>query len=60
VVEAVITADSPLVNRSPAQLSLRDRYHVTLLAVSRSGERVTKRLRSIKFRPATWWRSRAT
>jgi di/tricarboxylate transporter len=50
VVEAVVTADSPLVNRTPAQLSLRDRYHVSLLAVSRSGERVTKRLRSVKFR----------
>lgn len=51
VMEAVVTGDSPLVDRSPTQVGLRQRYHVNLLAVSRSGERVTQRLRSVKFRP---------
>ncbi|WP_342642595.1 SLC13 family permease [Rhodoligotrophos ferricapiens] len=51
VVEAVVTADSPLVDRSPAQVRLAERYELTLLAVSRSGARVTHRLRSLKFRP---------
>jgi di/tricarboxylate transporter len=51
VMEAVVTADSDLVDRSPTQLSLRGRYQVNLLAVSRSGERIVQRLRSIRFRP---------
>jgi di/tricarboxylate transporter len=51
VMEAVVTADSPLVDRSPAQLQLRARHQVNLLAVSRRGERVAQRLRSVKFRP---------
>jgi di/tricarboxylate transporter len=38
VVEAVITADSPLVNRTPPQMRLSERHQVRLLAVSRSGE----------------------
>ncbi|MEK0084384.1 SLC13 family permease [Benzoatithermus flavus] len=51
VMEAVVTADSLLVDRSPTQLALRRRYQVNLLAVSRRGERVIQRLRSVKFRP---------
>lgn len=51
VMEAVVTADSELVDRSPSQLALRGRYQVNLLAVSRSGERIVQRLRSIRFRP---------
>jgi di/tricarboxylate transporter len=51
VMEAVVTADSPLLGRSPVQLALRTRYHVNVLAVSRSGERIVQRLRSVKFRP---------
>jgi di/tricarboxylate transporter len=51
VMEAVVTADSDLVDRSPTQLALRGRYQVNLLAVSRSGERIVQRLRSIRFRP---------
>ena len=50
VVEGVITADSPLIGRSPAQVHLRQRYGVNLLALSRSGRRITQRLRSLKFR----------
>jgi di/tricarboxylate transporter len=51
VMEAVVTADSPIVDHSAAQLRLRERHQVNLLAVSRGGRRITKRLRSIKFRP---------
>lgn len=51
VMEAVVTADSPLVNHSPTQLRLHERHQVNLLAVSRSGQRVTQRLRTVKFRP---------
>lgn len=51
VIEAVVTGDSPLIGRSPAQLRLGERYQVRLLAVSRSGERITHRLRALKFQP---------
>ncbi len=51
VIEAVVRSDSPLVGRSAAQLRLSERFQVRLLAVSRSGERVAHRLRSLKFRP---------
>lgn len=51
VIEAVVTGDSPLICRTPAQLALRGRYQVNLVAVSRSGERITQRLRSVRFRP---------
>jgi di/tricarboxylate transporter len=50
-VEAVITANSVMVRATPAQLHLRDRYGVNLLAVSRQGRRITARLRSIRFQP---------
>ena len=50
VIEAVVTADSPLVDRTAAQLSLRGRYQVNVVAVSRSGERITQRLRAVRFR----------
>ncbi|WP_137389047.1 SLC13 family permease [Rhodoligotrophos defluvii] len=51
VIEAVVTAESPLVDRSPAQVRLAERYQLKLLAISRSGARITHRLRSTKFRP---------
>jgi hypothetical protein len=44
-------AESPLVDRPPAQLGLRERYGLSLLAISRSGEVITKRLRSLELRP---------
>jgi di/tricarboxylate transporter len=50
VIEAVITADSPLVGRTPAQAQLSQRHQMALLAVSRSGERLTHRLRNMRFR----------
>jgi di/tricarboxylate transporter len=51
VMEAVVTVDSPLIGNTPAQARLADRYQLGLLAVSRSGEQITHRLRSIHFRP---------
>jgi di/tricarboxylate transporter len=51
VMEAVVTRDSPLVGRTLVQAGLADRYQLGLLAVSRSGERLTHRLRSTKFQP---------
>jgi di/tricarboxylate transporter len=51
VMEAVVTATSPLVDRTPMQARLADRYQIGVLAVSRSGERLTRRLRTIQFQP---------
>jgi di/tricarboxylate transporter len=50
VMEAVITADSPLVGCTLSQAHLPTRYQLGLLAVSRSGEQITHRLRSVRFR----------
>jgi di/tricarboxylate transporter len=49
VIEGVVTADSMLIGVTPAQINLRDRFQVYLLAISRSSERITQRLRSIRF-----------
>jgi di/tricarboxylate transporter len=51
VMEAVVMAGSPLVERTPVQARLADRYQIGVLAVSRSGQRLTRRLRTIKFQP---------
>jgi di/tricarboxylate transporter len=50
VVEGVVTADSDLVGKTPAQLDLHARHRVSLLAVSRSGQRIEQRLGSVRFR----------
>ena len=47
-VEAVITAGSVMVGSTPAQLRLRQRFAVNLLAVG--GRRTSVRLRRVKFR----------
>jgi di/tricarboxylate transporter len=49
VIEGVVTADSMLVGTTLAELDLRARFQVNLLAISRSGERITQRLRSVRF-----------
>jgi di/tricarboxylate transporter len=51
VLEAVVGADSPLVDRTPAQMRLYERHGVNLLAVGRRGERVGHRMRSVKLQP---------
>jgi len=48
--EAVIASGSPLVGRSCAQVRLRERYGVNLLAISRSEGRSTARLGNMVFR----------
>ena len=49
VVEAVVMARSPLVGCSPAELRLRERHAVNLIALSRQGQQITARLRHLKF-----------
>jgi di/tricarboxylate transporter len=51
VMEAVVTADSPLVDRSALQYRLYDRHQVNLLAVSRSGRRIIRRIGSTRLKP---------
>ena len=50
VIEAVITPDSALVRRAAGRMGLHDRYGVNLLAISRSGHRLTERLRDTQLR----------
>ena len=49
IVEAIVTVNSPIVNRTPRSLNLRWRYGVNLLAVARQGTRVKARLSNIRF-----------
>jgi di/tricarboxylate transporter len=49
VIEAVVTADSMLVGMTAAEIALRERFQLNLLAISRSTERITQRLRSVRF-----------
>jgi di/tricarboxylate transporter len=49
-IEAVIGADSPLIGRSAQRSALFERFGVNLLAVSRTGERLTERLGTISLR----------
>jgi di/tricarboxylate transporter len=51
VMEALITQDSLLAGRTPAQLQLHRRYQVNLLALSRRGERITRQMRSVRLQP---------
>jgi len=50
VVEAVIGPNSVLIGQSAERAALYERFHVNLIAVSRSGERITERLRSLPLR----------
>ncbi|MDO5528955.1 MAG: SLC13 family permease [Paracoccus sp. (in: a-proteobacteria)] len=47
--EYVLRPESEYIGRSPLSLSLRTRFGINLLALSRSGARRTNRLRSIRF-----------
>jgi len=49
VVEAVVMTNSPLIACSPAELGLRQRHGVNLLGISRHGDRITTRLRNLRF-----------
>lgn len=48
--EYVVPQDSQVLGRSPLSMSLRTRYSINLLAVSRSGARATTRLRNMSLR----------
>ena len=48
-VEAVVTANSIMLGNTVEQLSLRERYGLNLLAISRSGSRIAQRLRRVRF-----------
>jgi di/tricarboxylate transporter len=50
VMEAVVTAESELIDRTPVQARLHERFDINLLAVSRAGQRITQRLRAVKLR----------
>jgi di/tricarboxylate transporter len=50
VVEGVVTEASPLVGRTPADIELARRHGVALIAVSRSGQAITRRLAALRFR----------
>ena len=47
--EAIVTAGSPLVGASMAELRLRERYGVNVLAIGRRGRQMRARLRRAKF-----------
>jgi di/tricarboxylate transporter len=49
VIEAVIGPHSLLIGQAAGRMALHDRFNVNLLAVSRSGQRFTERLRDIKL-----------
>ena len=50
-VEGVVTAGSALAGETSSGIGLGDRYPVQLIAMSRSGEHITQRLRSVRFQP---------
>jgi di/tricarboxylate transporter len=50
VVEGVVTAESPLAGDTAGRARLRERFGVGLLAVSRSGQRITQRLNTVRLR----------
>jgi di/tricarboxylate transporter len=50
VIEAVIGPNSLLIGQAAGRMALHDRFNVNLLAVSRSGQRFTERLRDIELR----------
>lgn len=50
VVEGVISAHSPVVDRTPGGLQLEEKHGVSLLAVSRGGRPISQRLASLRIR----------
>jgi di/tricarboxylate transporter len=51
-IEAVIGPQSILVDQTARRLALYERFNVNLIAVSRSNERITERLRDVELRAA--------
>ncbi len=50
VIEAVVNLDSALIGQTARRLDLQQRFGVNLIAVSRGGERLTRRLANISLR----------
>jgi di/tricarboxylate transporter len=50
IAEAIIGPDSALIGQSAGDLALHSRFGVNMIAISRSGERFTQRLRDIRLR----------
>ncbi|MBX6375272.1 MAG: SLC13 family permease [Acetobacteraceae bacterium] len=50
VVEGVVTAASPLIGQSPAELDLHRRFGINLLAVSRRDESIAQKLSTLRIR----------
>jgi di/tricarboxylate transporter len=50
IMEAVVTDGSMLVDQTPSRLRLHQRFQVTLLAISRRGERITREMRSVQLK----------
>jgi len=51
IMEAVVMEGSPMVRNTAIDLSLRNKYGINLLAISRKGERIIERLGKIRFAP---------
>ncbi len=49
IMEAVVMEGSPMIRNTAIDLSLRNRYGINLLAISRQGERIIERLGRIRF-----------
>ena len=49
VIEAVVTGESPLIGASARSLRLREHQGLSLLAISRSGQPLSRRLSQIRF-----------
>lgn len=50
IVEAVVMADAAVSNQTATSLSMRNRFGVNLLAVSRQDKKIKKRLDQVKFK----------
>ncbi len=47
--EAIVSGDLPLIGRTPHELRLRERYQVSVLALTRGDRRITARLHESRF-----------
>ena len=50
VMEAVVSSDSILVDRTAAQMNISHRYQVNLLAIGRRGEQISEKISSVPFK----------
>jgi len=50
VIEAVVSVGSPLVGQTPGRLDLQARFGVNLIAISRQGQRLSRRLANTELR----------